>query len=206
MSNGIRGFNVDRSGMAWECRTNADVAELVDALDLGSSAERRGGSSPFIRTKIAVFEARTVASASRSGRARAGCAMKNAQLCDCRRQCPDGCRKGSLGELCLTRAQSEGSNALAARATLRRELKNPPSCDKRRHKNDGIGRSASGKRGRKLKEQTLTGYHAARRNIPPGIRLESGAWYGPYAPDARHGRFWDANGRGRCDPFEMTKV
>lgn len=29
---------------------NADVAELVDALDLGSSAERRGGSSPFIRT------------------------------------------------------------------------------------------------------------------------------------------------------------
>ena len=29
----------------------ADVAELVDALDLGSSAERRGGSSPLIRTK-----------------------------------------------------------------------------------------------------------------------------------------------------------
>lgn len=28
----------------------ADVAELVDALDLGSSAERRGGSSPSIRT------------------------------------------------------------------------------------------------------------------------------------------------------------
>ena len=28
----------------------ADVAELVDALDLGSSAARRGGSSPFIRT------------------------------------------------------------------------------------------------------------------------------------------------------------
>lgn len=26
------------------------MAELVDALDLGSSAERRGGSSPFIRT------------------------------------------------------------------------------------------------------------------------------------------------------------
>ena len=52
MSNGIRGFNVDRSGMAWECRTNADVAELVDALDLGSSAERRGGSSPFIRTSF----------------------------------------------------------------------------------------------------------------------------------------------------------
>ena len=29
----------------------ADVAELVDALDLGSSAARHGGSSPFIRTK-----------------------------------------------------------------------------------------------------------------------------------------------------------
>ena len=31
---------------------HADVAELVDALDLGSSAERRGGSSPFIRTNF----------------------------------------------------------------------------------------------------------------------------------------------------------
>ena len=30
----------------------ADVAELVDALDLGSSAERRGGSSPLIRTTL----------------------------------------------------------------------------------------------------------------------------------------------------------
>ena len=29
---------------------SADVAELADALDLGSSAERREGSSPFIRT------------------------------------------------------------------------------------------------------------------------------------------------------------
>ena len=28
----------------------ADVAELVDAPDLGSGAARRGGSSPFIRT------------------------------------------------------------------------------------------------------------------------------------------------------------
>ena len=28
----------------------AGVAELVDALDLGSSAARRGGSSPLIRT------------------------------------------------------------------------------------------------------------------------------------------------------------
>jgi hypothetical protein len=30
--------------------TNADVVELVDTLDLGSSAARCGGSSPFIRT------------------------------------------------------------------------------------------------------------------------------------------------------------
>ena len=32
---------------------NADVAKLADALDLGSSAERRGGSTPFTRTIIA---------------------------------------------------------------------------------------------------------------------------------------------------------
>jgi hypothetical protein len=32
-------------------RQNAGVAELVDVLDLGSSAKRRGGSSPFARTK-----------------------------------------------------------------------------------------------------------------------------------------------------------
>ena len=31
----------------------ADVVELVDTLDLGSSAARRGGSTPFIRTKKA---------------------------------------------------------------------------------------------------------------------------------------------------------
>lgn len=35
---------------SWELRGLADVAELVDAPDLGSGAERRGGSSPFIRT------------------------------------------------------------------------------------------------------------------------------------------------------------
>ena len=32
-------------------RLFADVAKLVDALDLGSSAFGRGGSSPFIRTR-----------------------------------------------------------------------------------------------------------------------------------------------------------
>ena len=31
---------------------NADVAELVDALVLGTSIERCGGSSPFIRTSL----------------------------------------------------------------------------------------------------------------------------------------------------------
>jgi hypothetical protein len=31
------------------CRTNASVAELADAPDLGSGAVRRGGSSPFAR-------------------------------------------------------------------------------------------------------------------------------------------------------------
>ena len=31
-------------------KLNADVAKLVDALDLGSSAVRHGGSSPSIRT------------------------------------------------------------------------------------------------------------------------------------------------------------
>ena len=30
---------------------NADVAELADALDLGSSAARHGGSNPLVRTK-----------------------------------------------------------------------------------------------------------------------------------------------------------
>ncbi len=32
-------------------KVNADVAKLVDALDLGSSAARHGGSSPSIRTE-----------------------------------------------------------------------------------------------------------------------------------------------------------
>ena len=33
----------------------AGVAELVDALDLGSSAARHGGSSPFTRTKYGII-------------------------------------------------------------------------------------------------------------------------------------------------------
>ena len=36
--------------------THADVAKLVDALDLGSSVARRGGSSPFIRTNKKVLK------------------------------------------------------------------------------------------------------------------------------------------------------
>ncbi|CCV07389.1 hypothetical protein MESS2_550001 [Mesorhizobium metallidurans STM 2683] len=42
--------DIDRMMATWDWPGTADVAELVDALDLGSSAERRGGSSPFIRT------------------------------------------------------------------------------------------------------------------------------------------------------------
>ncbi len=34
----------------------AGVAKLGDALDLGSSAERRGGSSPSIRTTLGIEE------------------------------------------------------------------------------------------------------------------------------------------------------
>ena len=41
---GVRG-GAPRSG-----RLRADVAELADALDLGSSSERSGGSSPLVRT------------------------------------------------------------------------------------------------------------------------------------------------------------
>ena len=36
--------------MAHQFNTLAGVAELADALDLGSSAARRGGSTPFTRT------------------------------------------------------------------------------------------------------------------------------------------------------------
>ena len=36
-------------------RLLASVAELVDALDLGSSALRRGGSTPFTRTIFFIF-------------------------------------------------------------------------------------------------------------------------------------------------------
>lgn len=55
-------------------RSGADVAELVDALDLGSSAERRGGSSPFIRTSLPPREE----------------VLKNRTRCDKRRHKTDG--------------------------------------------------------------------------------------------------------------------
>ncbi|CDK98548.1 protein of unknown function [Magnetospirillum gryphiswaldense MSR-1 v2] len=38
-------------------RTLAGVAELVDAPDLGSGGESRGGSSPFARTSFALSKA-----------------------------------------------------------------------------------------------------------------------------------------------------
>ncbi len=37
--------------MYYICRPFAGVVELVDTLDLGSSAARRGGSTPFSRTE-----------------------------------------------------------------------------------------------------------------------------------------------------------
>lgn len=46
---------------AWDWRGTADVAELVDALDLGSSAERRVGSTPIIRTNSRSGEPRIAA-------------------------------------------------------------------------------------------------------------------------------------------------
>ncbi len=45
-------LEIDRRRATWDLpNSRADVVELVDTLDLGSSAERRGGSSPLIRTK-----------------------------------------------------------------------------------------------------------------------------------------------------------
>jgi hypothetical protein len=46
---------------------NADMAELVDALDLGSSAARRGGSTPSIRTTNPPVKANDAAIARESG-------------------------------------------------------------------------------------------------------------------------------------------
>ena len=49
----------DRTGFyffkAYNAFRFADVVELVDTPDLGSGAERRGGSSPSIRTKVLTF-------------------------------------------------------------------------------------------------------------------------------------------------------
>lgn len=41
---------VKRKAVSLQRLKEAGVAKLVDALDLGSSAVRRGGSSPFVRT------------------------------------------------------------------------------------------------------------------------------------------------------------
>ena len=41
---------VKRKAVSLQRLKEAGVAKLVDALDLGSSAVRRGGSSPFART------------------------------------------------------------------------------------------------------------------------------------------------------------
>ncbi len=44
-----------KKNLFYICSPIADVAKLVDALDLGSSVARRGGSSPFIRTDLLNF-------------------------------------------------------------------------------------------------------------------------------------------------------
>ena len=47
--------------------SHADVAELVDALDLGSSVARRVGSSPSIRTSLRSYELRLAGQPGRVG-------------------------------------------------------------------------------------------------------------------------------------------
>ena len=47
-------------GVLFSPWSHADVAKLVDALDLGSSAARHGGSSPSIRTLLALNHSPTL--------------------------------------------------------------------------------------------------------------------------------------------------
>ena len=47
-------------GIITKLKWNAKVAELVDAPDLGSGAERCGGSSPPFRTKLYDITERSV--------------------------------------------------------------------------------------------------------------------------------------------------
>src|SRR5688500_8153118 len=54
---GVRGFIPRSPGIS--TKTRAKVAELVDAPDLGSGAERCGGSSPPFRTNGTVAPAGT---------------------------------------------------------------------------------------------------------------------------------------------------
>ena len=44
-------FSIKKIVVSLPLQKHAGVAELVDALDLGSSFSRSKGSSPFIRTK-----------------------------------------------------------------------------------------------------------------------------------------------------------
>jgi hypothetical protein len=55
----------------------ANVAKLVDALDLGSSGETRGSSSLPIRTRILAFQRPSLALWHRTGM------MRNCELCFC---------------------------------------------------------------------------------------------------------------------------
>ena len=51
--------NLTNTALLWyyTILSYADVAELADALDLGSSAARRMGSTPFIRTILIIERA-----------------------------------------------------------------------------------------------------------------------------------------------------
>jgi hypothetical protein len=46
----VSAWFVSGAGLFWSFSEIAGVAELVDALDLGSSGASRGGSSPSART------------------------------------------------------------------------------------------------------------------------------------------------------------
>ena len=54
------------SNPAWLTFKYAGMAELADALDLGSSASRRGGSTPFTRTILKLSYTNSIVSGSSS--------------------------------------------------------------------------------------------------------------------------------------------
>ena len=51
----VRTFAIPNGNKVLSNKQNAGVLKLVDNPDLGSGASRRGGSSPFARTKRALI-------------------------------------------------------------------------------------------------------------------------------------------------------